>query len=117
MKLGFRIKVNLSKIDQSKCFKGGKNNDTFLDATVFYEDIKGDYGDNGMITQDPTKEESLAAKARGEKAKGVILGNLTEFWWDEEPRSSMSVPATSPPQNNMQQNVAPAVAFDDDIPF
>ena len=50
MKLGIGISINLSQIDQSKCYKGGRNNDTFLDATVYYEDEKHpEYKTNGII--------------------------------------------------------------------
>ena len=111
MKIGFRIKINLSKIDQSKCFVGKQGK--YLDATVFYSDEKGQYDDNGIVFQDATKEERQADK----KASGELLGNITEFWTDGQPRTS--VPATSPPQNNMRQSKPKPVSdeFDDDIPF
>ena len=111
MKIGFNIKINLSLIEQSKCFAGKKGK--YLDCTVFYDDVKGEYGDNGIINQAATKEEREVNK----KASGVLLGNITEFWTDGKPRSS--VPATSPPQDNMGQPKPKPVddGFDDDIPF
>ncbi len=64
-----RLKIDVTKIDETKLFKGKKG--TYLDATVFLEEEKGQYGDNGMIVQDLGKE----ARERGEK--GAILGNAT----------------------------------------
>jgi len=111
MKIGFNIKINLSKIEQSKCFVGKQGK--YLDATVFYNDEKSEYNDNGIIFQSPTKEERQADK----KASGALLGNITEFWTDGEPRSS--TPATTPPKDNMGQARPKPVddSFDDDIPF
>jgi hypothetical protein len=57
----------VSKIDKSKLFKGEKG--TYLDAVVFLNDEKDQYGNNGMITQSVSKEE------REKGGKGVILGN------------------------------------------
>jgi hypothetical protein len=61
------LKIDVSKIDKSKLFKGEKG--TYLDAVVFLNDEKDQYGNNGMITQSVSKEE------RGKGGKGVILGN------------------------------------------
>jgi hypothetical protein len=61
------LKIDVSKIDKSKLFKGEKG--TYLDAVVFLNDEKDQYGNNGMITQSVSKEE------REKGGKGVILGN------------------------------------------
>jgi hypothetical protein len=61
------LKIDVSKIDKSKLFKGQKG--TYLDAVVFLNDEKDQYGNNGMITQSVSKEE------REKGGKGVILGN------------------------------------------
>jgi len=66
-----RIKIDVTKIDKARLFEGKKG--TYLDATVFLNDEAGQYGDNGMITQDVTKEEREAG------TKGNILGNATIF--------------------------------------
>jgi len=96
MKYGVRLKIDVSKIDKSKLFKGQKG--TYLDATVFIDvDNKDQYDNNGMITQDAGKD-----------VKGPILGNAQVFWNDGA-------------QNNHQQQKAPQnkpdFDFDDDTPF
>ena len=66
-----RLKIDVTKIDKARLFKGKKG--TYLDATLFLNDEPGQYGDNGMITQDVSKEE------REQGVKGAILGNATIF--------------------------------------
>ena len=61
------LKIDVSKIDKSKLFKGEKG--TYLDAVIFLKDEKDQYGNNGMITQSVSKED------REKGGKGVILGN------------------------------------------
>ena len=61
------LKIDVSKIDKSKLFKGEKG--TYLDAVLFLNDEKDQYGNNGMITQSISQEERKAG------GKGVILGN------------------------------------------
>jgi len=61
------LKIDIDKIDKSKLFKGQKG--TYLDAVVFLNDEKDQYGNNGMITQSVSKED------REKGGKGVILGN------------------------------------------
>ena len=64
-----RLKIDVTKIDKARLFQGKKG--MYLDATVFLNDEPGQYGDNGMITQDVSKEEREAG------TKGNILGNAT----------------------------------------
>jgi len=95
MKIGMSIKIDVTKIDKARLFQG-KNGAKYLDATVFADiDNQGEYGDNGMVTQDVSKEE----KEQG--TKGAILGNVKVFWKGEGKQSN--------------QNQAPAAGFDDDI--
>lgn len=61
------LKIDVSKIDKSKLFKGEKG--VYLDAVLFLNDDLDDYGNNGMIVQNATKEE----RENGER--GAILGN------------------------------------------
>ena len=62
------IKIDVTKIDKERLYKGKKG--SYLDATVFLNDEEGQYGDNGMITQSVSKEEREAG------VKGAILGNV-----------------------------------------
>ena len=62
------LKIDVMKITREKLFTG-KNGAKYLDCVVFIDNEKGQYGDNGMIVEDVSKED----KANG--VKGVILGN------------------------------------------
>lgn len=109
MKIGLNLKIDVTKIDKSKLFKGQKG--TYLDAQVFVDLNPDQYGNNGMITQALSKEERDAGN------KGAILGNGKIFWTDggnqpqapqqQAPQGSAGNPATPPNDFN----------FDDDIPY
>ena len=56
MKLGLSVKIDVSKIDKARLFKGQKG--TYLDLTTFIDlEQTGEFGDNGFICQSTTKEE------------------------------------------------------------
>lgn len=81
MKIGVSLKIDVTKIDKEKLYKGAKG--TYLDATAFIDlDNQGQYGDNGMITQSLTKEERQAGR------KGIILGNTKVFFKDGHQQDS-----------------------------
>jgi len=134
MKIGVRLKINVSKIDKALLFAGQKGK--YLDATVFIDiDNVGQYGDNGMVVQDVKQGEE----------RGNILGNATVFWNDttvgapqqaapqqqqqrQAPQQQRQAPQQSPSQNlppanqyqqsQQQTQAAPNFDdFDDDIPF
>jgi len=95
MKIGVRIKLNVSQIDKARLFQGNKG--VYLDATVFIDvDQKDQYDNNGMITQDISKEE----KANG--VQGNILGNVQVFWSDQQ--QAQQAPQQ---QGGFQQQQAP----------
>ena len=71
MKRIVRLKIDVTKVEKQRLFQGKKA--LYLDATVFLDDEAGQYGDNGMITQDVSKEDREAGM------KGAILGNATIF--------------------------------------
>lgn len=102
MKVGIRLKIDVSKIDKDRLFKGAKG--TYLDATTFVDlDNKDQYDQNGFIAQDVSKEESDAGQ------KGAIIGNVAVFWRDGSSGQPSQQPAQSQPENNG--------GFADDIPF
>lgn len=106
MKYGVRLKIDVSKIDKSKLFAGKKGH--YLDATVFLDvDNKGEFGDNGMITQDAPKGE-----------QGAILGNATVFW-NDGPQSQQQGSFNQSPVNNAPAQGKPMSEpnFDDDLAF
>jgi len=113
MKYGVRIKLDVSKIDKTKLFRGQKG--VYLDATVFIEvDQKDQYDNNGMITQDIPKAEKDAGQ------QGAILGNVQVFWSDgQQQQAPQRAPQQQAPQyqQSPSQNLPPAEDFSDDIPF
>ena len=106
-KIAISIKIDVSKIDKARLFKGAKG--TYLDASAFIElDSFDEYGNSGMITQAVSKEE----KANG--VMGNILGNTKVFWRDSAGNQQAQLQA-SPYAGNPK----PAIVdnYDDDIPF
>ena len=69
MKKTIKLKIDVSKIDKSKLFKGQKG--TYLEAVLFLNDELDQYGNCGMIVQSLTKEEREAGQ------RGAILGNAS----------------------------------------
>ena len=63
------IKIDVTKIDKERLFKA-ESGRVYLDAITFLEDEADQYGNNGMITQQVSKEE------RESGVKGNILGNV-----------------------------------------
>ena len=118
MKIGISIKLDVSKIDKSRLFKGQKG--TYLDLTTFIDtDNPGQYGDHGFIAQAVSKEE---------KAQGVqtpILGNCKIFWGPQEsgeqhnggyqPQQPAQNQYNQPGQPGYNPNTPPPPV--DDVPF
>lgn len=120
-KIGVSLKIDVSKIEKARLFKGAKG--TYLDATVFIDiDQKDQYDNNGMITQDVSKEEKQGG------VQGAILGNCKVFWNDSQQAPQQQAPQgghqQQAPQNQAPQQAQqgghqqpPMPDFDDDIPF
>lgn len=69
MATNLSVKLNLSKIDKEKLFKGEKG--VYLNAAIIMRDEVDQYGNCGMIIQSVSKYES-------EKGiKGAIHGNVS----------------------------------------
>lgn len=62
-----RIKIDVTKIDKKRLYVGAKG--TYLNAVLFLNDQTDSYGNNGMIVESVTKEES------DKGIRGAILGN------------------------------------------
>lgn len=89
-----RLSIDVSKIDKSKLYKGKKG--VYLNCAVLLRETD-QYGNDGMIVQDVSKEE------REQGIKGAILGNGK--WAGQQQRPT-------------GQEVAAAIDDDDDeIPF
>lgn len=107
-KVGVSLKIDVTKIDKDRLFKGQKG--TYLDATVFVDIDEADqYGNNGMITQNVSKEERQAG------TRGEILGNCKVFY-----RDGLEAQGQAYQQQGGQQRAPDPGGFDDfddQIPF
>ncbi len=74
-----KIKVNVREINKDWIFPGEKGD--YLNMTLFYNEEKDTYENNGMLTQDVPKEIYEAEKKlpKDKKTKGPILGNCREY--------------------------------------
>jgi len=62
MKIGINASIDVSKIDKDRLYKGKKG--TYLDTVIFIDvDNKDQYDQNGMITQNVSKEEKEQGEA------------------------------------------------------
>jgi hypothetical protein len=105
-KVGISIKLDVSKLDKTRFFKGQKG--TYCDLTAFVDlDELDQYGQSGFITQSATKEE------REQGVKLPIVGNSTVFYKDSGQQQTQS--GYQQPQS--QPQAQPADDFDQDIPF
>ena len=97
MKVGLNVRINVSKIDKSKLYKGEKG--VYLNMTTFVDlDQEDEYGNNGFISMEQSKEQRDAGE------QSVILGNVKKFWIDGATASA--------PQSDISFE-----ELDEDIPF
>jgi len=101
MQLGVSLKIDVTKIDKERLFRGQKG--TYLDLTVFIDvDKEDEYGNNGMITQSVSKEDREAG------VKGAILGNIKVF---------MKKESQQPQQSTQAAPVMPSMDDEQEFPF
>lgn len=62
-----QLKIDVNKIDKKRLYKGEKG--TYLTAALLLNDEPDQYGNNGMIVEQITKEERQSGH------KGTIIGN------------------------------------------
>ena len=99
MRLGIEIKIDVTKIDKSKLYKGDKG--TYLSLTTFINTNEADkYGNHGTAFQSITKEEKEGG------VKPTILGNSKIFF----KKDSFESRAQNDNANHDNNG-------DDDIPF
>ncbi len=113
-KVGISIRVDVSKIDKARLYKGEKG--TYLDLTAFVDlDEHDQYGNNGLIKQSTSKEE------RDSGVDLPILGNSKVFF-KSDGSFQKQAPQQAPSQNFQQPPSQPQGGgmdgmTDDDIPF
>lgn len=98
MKIGVSVRIDVTKIEKARLYKGQKG--TYLDLTTFIDlEQEDQYGNHGFISQTVSKEE------REQNVQTPILGNCKVFYKDGQGGAQQQAPATD------------MDAFDDDIPF
>jgi len=88
MKRIVAIKIDVTKIDKERLYKGEKG--LYLDAVAYIDDNPDQYGQAGMITQSVSKEE------REQGVKGNILGNTKLLKIMEDMGQSAAQPHSKP---------------------
>jgi len=98
-----KANLNLAAIPKDKIYKGKKG--SYLPITITINDELGNYGDNGPIIVEQSKEEREA------KADKTYLGNVKVVWTNgTNVETAPRAEAGSPPPP------APA-PVDEDLPF
>ena len=86
-----KLKIDVSKIDKTKLYKGSKGN--YLDLDVWINEDEEQDWKKVSVNQSLSKEE------RDAKAQKVFCGNgELKFGWDETPKSQAS--GSSPPADD-----------------
>lgn len=102
-----RIKIDVTKIDKAKLFRGQKG--TYLDVACLMHAEPDQYGNDAMVVQDLGKE----AREAGEK--GPILGNAK---WAVRPDGQQQHPAPVTRHPDGSTSAIDSQDDDgDDIPF
>ena len=98
--IGVNLSIDVSKLDKSRLYKGAKG--TYANLTVFIDSNPDQYGKNGGVKEQATKEE------RDQKVKMPFVGNATIFWSDNPDFQQARVEQAQEPATD---------EFDDSIPF
>ena len=108
MKIGLSLKLDVTKLDKSRFFKGDKG--TYVDLTTFIDlDELDQYGNNGFVTQSTSKEE------RQNGVKLPILGNSKVFF--KEGQQQQAAQGNHQAQQALDHAGQQKDDFSDDIPF
>ena len=99
-----KANINLNDIPKDKIYKGKKGN--YLGVTITINDEVDQFGNQGPIVVEQTKEEREAKQAK------TYLGNVKLVWTNGEVKKF----------DNPQQQAAPPVpqhqnVLEDDLPF
>jgi hypothetical protein len=87
MKIGVNISIDVTKLDKAR-FVAGKNGQKYADLVAFIDiDQQNEYGKNGSVTQNCTKEE------RDAKLLMPYIGNVKVFYKDEGQQQPKQKPA------------------------
>ena len=95
------VKINVSKIDKLRLYKGKQG--TYLDCALI-PSSNDKYGNDFMVVQNATKEERQQGK------RGEIIGNGK--WFGNDANSQSGHGQASPPPTKAGSNDS-----EDDVPF
>tara|TARA_R110000823_G_scaffold53592_1_gene131882 strand:- start:44 stop:358 length:315 start_codon:yes stop_codon:yes gene_type:complete len=99
-----KANINLNEIPKDKIYKGKKG--SYLPITITINDEVDNYGNQGPIVVEQTKEE------RDAKVAKVYLGNIKVVWTNGDNVSAG--PRTDQPTQSQPQSFVPQ---SDDLPF
>ena len=97
-----KASINLSEIPKDKIFVGKKGK--YLPITITLNDEPDQFGNQGPVVVEQTKEEREA------KAAKTYLGNVKVVWTNGEN-------VATAPRDNQPVAAAPAPAKPEDLPF
>ncbi len=97
------VRIDVSKIDKERLYKGEKG--TYLDVTVSVNDEPDKYGKNVTVYQEQTKEEREAKAPKNFLGNGKVIWTGTSGGW--APAAQSTPPATP----------AAASSDEDNLPF
>ena len=104
MKIGVNISIDVTKLDKAR-FVAGKNGQKYADLVAFIDiDQQNEYGKNGSVTQNCSKEEREA------KVQMPFIGSVKVFYKDEgqqQPKPRQAPSKQAPIEDD----------FDDVVPF
>lgn len=89
------IKLNVSKVEKDKLFKGAKG--TYLDLVCMSNrDGKDEYGNDGFVAHSLSKEQRVGG------AKGSIIGNFRIINADVKPAPARAVEQAELPEGETE---------------
>jgi len=104
--IGLNFSIDVTKLDKTRFYQGKKG--TYANLTVFVDSEQSQYGDNGIISEQLSKEE------REQKLQLPIIGNAKIFYTkDADNFAQQKTQQTAPAHHE----TPPIEDFDDDIPF
>ena len=96
MKIGVSLKIDVTKLDKSRFFRGEKG--TYLDVTAVIDlDSEDQYGNAGFLTQSMSQEE------RQSGYQMPIIGNSKIFFRDNNNQNMQQAPQRQAPQQQPRQ--------------
>ena len=96
-----KTSINLNNIPKDRIFEGKKGK--YLPITITINDEVDQFGNQGPVVVEQTKEE------RDAKAAKTYLGNVKVVWTNGQ--------NVDPAPRDNQPQTAPAPAVDEDLPF